>query len=140
MIVSSPGYGNPGADGMAAAIFTSFLTYHARFPGFLIGVFWTIVMSLNNLYCGITSLNSILFGLQIGIWISCTIFYIFDFERRIQRHFQKLIRGQNFEDEVRKKIFIRILYFVIWSCSIYIIVYLGVWIDFYKNPEKKEEL
>ena len=83
MVISAPGYGNPGSDGMAAAIFTSFLTYHAKIPGFLLGLIWIIVVSMNNLTSGITSVNQILFGLQIGIWVSCTIFYIFDFERRI---------------------------------------------------------
>ena len=80
MVLTAPGYGNPGADGMAAGVFTAFLTYHAKYYGFTFGACWTILMSLSNLTSGITSVNQILFGLQLGVWLSCTLFYIFDFD------------------------------------------------------------
>ena len=63
MVITAPGYGNPGADGMAAGIFTTFLTYHGRYYGFLFGLVWTLIMSVSNLTIGITSVNQIFFGL-----------------------------------------------------------------------------
>ena len=57
MVISAPGWNNPGADGLAAGIFASFMTYYSHYYGFTLGVFWTVIISLSNLTSGITSVN-----------------------------------------------------------------------------------
>lgn len=93
------GYGNPSSYAMSAAACTVFLTYEFKAPGFMLGYLWSIGVIISALSFGFNYTNQLLFGYLLGIWLACFIIYVVDFEKKIQRHIQKIIRGRSLNNQ-----------------------------------------
>ena len=70
---------------------------------------------------------------MIGFWLASTIIFILDFQLRVTRHFQKLIRGRNgsFLDENIKKTLRNIMKSMALSNLLFLTIYFSV--DLYLN-------
>ena len=101
------GFGNPCGHSISATLFASLLIYEFKGPGIVLGLAWVSMISWARLLLGVNTLNQIIYGITLGINISCTIFYVFDYKRNVTRHFQKVIRGRFLEEKsmVSTKIF-----------------------------------
>lgn len=80
-------------------MFACFLIFEFRKLGLFFGIIWIILLALDQMILGYSALNHVIFGISIGIWISCTILYLLDYDMQVTRHFQKLIRGRYLSDQ-----------------------------------------
>lgn len=93
-----------------AVIFSAFLIFEYKHWGFGFGSFWILIIGFMRLALGLNTLNQLIFGLTIGIWLSFFVFFIINFDNNQAYHFQLVIRGRvinnNFIEEealVKKK-------------------------------------
>lgn len=77
------GYGNPSSFGMSAAVCTVFLTYEFKVKGCFLGLTWSLLVTLSALSSGYNSINQLLFGYTLGVWLACTIIYAVDYDKRV---------------------------------------------------------
>ena len=75
-------------------MFACFLIFEFRNLGLFFGIIWIVLISMDQMILGYSALNHVIYGITIGVWISCTILYLIDYDMQITRHFQKLIRGR----------------------------------------------
>lgn len=75
---------------------------------------------------------------MIGFWLASTIIFILDYQLRITRHFQKLIRGRNgsFLDENIQKTLRNIMKSMVFSNLLFLSIYFGVDLYFNKSSLK----
>lgn len=79
---------------------------------------------------------------MIGFWLASTIIFILDYQLRITRHFQKLIRGRNglFLDENIHKTLRNIMKTMVVSNFVFLSIYFSVDLYFSKSTLKIKEL
>ena len=116
----SKGYANPCGHAISIAMFATFLVYEHKVYGFVFGLLAVMLFSLDRLILGVNTFNQVIFGLQIGIWISCTILYTIDYKLRITRHFQKMIRGRSIEFQIPSRV-------LVFSTSYLVLLFLAAY-------------
>lgn len=116
----------------------SLLIYEYKFKGVFLGLIWVIAISFSRLLLGVNTVNQIIFGISIGIWLSVNTFYVFDYKKSLTRHFQKIIRGRYLDenDISNAKIFSLTMSMVI----IYLSFYIAVDIYFNSDPHQIDVL
>lgn len=75
----SKDFANPCIYLVASTCFTGFLIYEFKCVGLVTGVIWSLIIGYMRLVIGANTLNQIFFGVTIGFWISCVVFFIFNF-------------------------------------------------------------
>ena len=76
--------------------------------------------------------------MMIGFWLATTIILILDYQLRVTRHFQKLIRGRNgsFLDENIQKTLRNIMKAMVFSNFLFLSIYFGIDLYFSKSSYK----
>ena len=95
----------------------------------ILAVFWIVLTSLNCIILGSNSLDQIAFGLTVGLLIASIITLILNNQKRITRHFQKIIRGRHSEEFNKDDVLptLRIIFYcLLVSISFYISIYFMV--------------
>ena len=75
-------------------IFASLLIHEFKNYGVGLGSFWIMIIAYMRLALALNTLNQIIFGITIGIWLSCFVFFIINFDNKQTFHFQMVIRGR----------------------------------------------
>ena len=75
---------------------------------------------------------------MIGFWLASTIIFILDYQQRITRHFQKLIRGRNglFLDENIQTTLRNIMKSMALSNFVFLLIYFSVDLYLTKSTTK----
>ena len=81
-----------------AVIFAGLLTMEFRSYGIGFGTFWILIIGYMRLALALNTLNQIIFGITIGIWLSCFVFFIINFNNIQTFHFQLVFRGRIFSN------------------------------------------
>lgn len=84
---------------VASTCFTGFLVFEFKYPGLVGGIFWSLIIAYIRLVIGANTLNQIFFGVSIGIWICCLVFFLINFDKQMTTHFQMIIRGRVLIDD-----------------------------------------
>jgi hypothetical protein len=100
-----------------------------KFIKLFMAILWVLITSLNCIILGSNTLNQITFGLTTGFLIASIITFVLNKQKRISRHFQKLVRGRQGEEFNQEDIQpgLRVIFYtlsgsIILYTSIYFIV------------------
>ena len=143
------GFGNPCSHTISSSMFALLISQNVindksqnnpfclKFFIVILAVLWVLLTSLNCIILGSNSLDQIIFGLSTGLLITSIITFILNKQKRISRHFQKLIRGRHGEffnqQEVLPTLKL-IFYCVISGLTLYLAVFFIVQ-SYLKNNE-----
>jgi len=79
---------------VAATSLAAFFVYEFKHWGLGFGLIYMAIIGYMRLALGLNTLNQILFGTTIGIWLSCFVFHIINFNNNQTFHFQLVTRGR----------------------------------------------
>ena len=68
-----------------------YFTWYVRIIGFILAVAFGATIGYSRLFLGVHSLNQILFGWLLGVWLAFTMHFIF--KDKIMKNARKLLHG-----------------------------------------------
>lgn len=80
-------FANPCSYLVSTTCFTGFLIYEFKYTGLVTGLIWSLLIGIMRMAIGVNTLNQILFGMAIGFWICCVVFFIINFNNQMTLHF-----------------------------------------------------